>query len=77
MVHGNDKFPGWLFEECYHTVGDLGRNHCIIDYLKQKQANQINEILSYYLEKFIAIEKEDEAIKKEFIIDQLDPDEPR
>ena len=24
------NLPFWLFEECYHTVGDLGRNNCFV-----------------------------------------------
>ncbi len=28
LVHRSCRLPGWLFGESYHTVGDLGRNHC-------------------------------------------------
>ena len=53
------------------------RKHLLCFYLKQKK-NQVNENLSYYLEKFIAIEKQDESVRKKFIIDswnQMNRDE--
>ncbi|HEY5461929.1 MAG TPA: ATP-dependent DNA ligase [Hanamia sp.] len=60
--------PEWLFNECYHTVGDLSETLALLlpDVKNEKQKT---ESLSYYLEKFIAIEKEDESIKKTFIVD--------
>jgi DNA ligase 1 len=62
------NYPSWLFDECYHTVGDLETN----------QGNQINKSLSHYLETFISIEKQDELIRKKFILDswnQMNRDE--
>jgi|SRR6185437_16201520 len=60
--------PEWLFDECYHTVGDLSETLALLlpDLKNEKQKT---ESLSYYLEKFMAIEKEDESIKKIFIVD--------
>ncbi len=58
----------WLFLECYSTVGDLGET---IALLLPETLNKQNkgETLFYYLEKFIEIEKQDEAIRKKFILD--------
>ena len=62
------NIPEWLFNECYHTVGDLSETLALL-LPDEKNNNQKTESLSYYLEKFIAIEKEDESIKKNFIVD--------
>ena len=73
MIH----IPDWLFDESYHTVGDLSETLALL-LPETKNEHQINENLSYYLEKFIALEKEDEIIKKEFIINswrQMNQDE--
>jgi len=64
------NIPGWLFEECYHTVGDLGETIALL--LPDKQEGNTNgneQPLYWYLEKFISLEKEDEAVKKAFILD--------
>ncbi|HEY5371841.1 MAG TPA: ATP-dependent DNA ligase [Hanamia sp.] len=62
------NIPEWLFNECYHTVGDLSETLALL-LPDVKNENQKTESLSYYLEKFISIEKEDENIKKKFIVD--------
>src|SRR6186713_617736 len=56
----------WLFDECYHTVGDLGETIALL--LPEPDENNLaNEhTLSWYLETFIKIEKEDEAVRKKF-----------
>ncbi|TKK69950.1 ATP-dependent DNA ligase [Ilyomonas limi] len=60
--------PAWLFAECYHTVGDLAETIALLlpelDETKHK-----NVSLSYYLEELIRLEKQDELVKKQFIID--------
>ena len=61
------NIPDWLFDESYHTVGDLSETLALL-LPDTKNESQINESLAYYLEKFIAIEKEDENIKKHFIV---------
>ena len=60
--------PAWLFLESYSAVGDLGET---IALLLPEATNKESkgESLSYYLEKFIEIEKQDEAIRKQFILD--------
>lgn len=62
------NIPEWLFNECYHTVGDLSETLALL-LPDEKNVNQKTQNLSYYLEKFISIEKEDEMVKKKFIVD--------
>lgn len=70
-------YPSWLFDESYHTVGDLAETLALL-LPETKPQNQVNKDLSYYLETFISIEKQDESIRKKFIIDswsQMNRDE--
>ena len=60
----------WLFDECYHTVGDLAETIALL--LPEPEANALEteeHPLSWYLETFISIEKEAEAVKKKFILE--------
>ncbi len=61
------QIDSWLFEECYHTVGDLAETFALLlpENINSTQQNS----LSFYLEKLIQIEKQDEIIKKKFILD--------
>jgi DNA ligase-1 len=71
------NYPSWLFDECYHTVGDLAETLALL-LPETKRENQINKSLSHYLETFILIEKQDEPIRKKFIVDswnQMNRDE--
>ncbi|MEP6594867.1 MAG: ATP-dependent DNA ligase, partial [Ginsengibacter sp.] len=62
------NLPPWLFSECYSMVGDLGETIALL--LPESLSKEDKgESLSYYLEKFIEIEKQDEAIRKKFILD--------
>ncbi len=63
--------PNWLFEESYHTVGDLGETIALLLPPAPEGGEEKDSYatLSFYLEKFIALEKADEAIKKQFVID--------
>ncbi len=60
--------PFWLFEESYHTVGDLAETIALL----LPEATITDEAgakpLHYYVEKLIALEKESEEIKRNFII---------
>ncbi len=56
--------PLWLFEECYHTVGDLSET---IALLIPEKSGSSDKSLSYYADKFLEMEKSDESVKKEFI----------
>ncbi|MCW3093967.1 MAG: ATP-dependent ligase [Ferruginibacter sp.] len=60
----------WLFDECYHTVGDLGETIALL-LPGAATDNPMTEehTLSWYLETFIRIEKEEESIRKKFILD--------
>ena len=61
------ELPAWLFEECYHTVGDLGETIALL--LPETNTNNIpGKTVSYFLESFIQMAKADESVKKDFII---------
>jgi DNA ligase-1 len=59
--------PPWLFSECYSMVGDLGETIALLLPGSLDKESK-GESLSYYLEKFIEIEKQDETIRKKFIL---------
>jgi len=59
--------PFWLFEESYHVVGDLAETITLL--LPEKTSTEENtKPLHYYIEQLKAIEKEDEQVRKQFII---------
>lgn len=97
--------PAWLFEECYHTVGDLAETIALLlpPVATTIQAARDNVVggaargvgdgggarddhgdgsgdggvagsgeedysLSYYLEQLVALEKQDDAVKKSFVV---------
>ena len=60
------QLPGWLFEECYHAVGDLAETIALL--LPEAIPSDASYPLHYYLETLISIEKQDEAIRKAFIL---------
>jgi DNA ligase-1 len=62
------NLPLWIFGECYHTVGDLSETVALLipDSLTIKDAEP--KPLHYFVEKFQALEKADEATKKAFMI---------
>jgi len=62
-----NNIPSWLFDECYHTVGDLGETIALL--LPEPDAIYESEkTLSYYLEHFTSILKEPDAVKRDFIL---------
>lgn len=62
--------PLWLFAECYHTVGDLSETIALlIPDDDTRLTNAEGKSLSWYVEKFLALEKADEEQKKTFILD--------
>jgi DNA ligase-1 len=71
------QVPGWLFEECYHTVGDLAETITLL--LPDNESGHDEErTLSWYLEHFIRILKEPDEIKRDFILQswqQMDSNE--
>src|SRR5690349_3980495 len=60
--------PVWLFEESYHTVGDLSETIALLipDNLTIKTVEP--RPLHYYVEKFLSLEKASEEDKKAFMI---------
>lgn len=66
--------PAWLFAESYHTVGDLAETISLLLPPPSRRNEEAGESysLSYYLEKFIEIEKYDETIRKKFILGSWD-----
>lgn len=64
------NLPQWLFEESYHTVGDLAETIGLLlpPPIMPLTPKGESYTLSYYLEQFILLEKADEVEKKEFII---------
>ena len=59
--------PDWLLAECYHTVGDLAET---ISLLLPDNKNDIknSNSLSFYIEELAKLEKQDEEIKKRFVV---------
>jgi len=61
------EIPSWLFVESYSTVGDLAET---IALLLPPPVNAISDQpLSYYIEQLIRIEKEEESVRKKFILE--------
>jgi DNA ligase-1 len=61
--------PLWLFSESYHTVGDLSETIALLipddpEVLKSSPSRS----LSWYVEKFLDLEKSDDQEKKNFIV---------
>ena len=61
--------PDWMFGECYHTVGDLAETITLL--LPESDISSLTEQkpLHYYIEQFITLDKKDESIRKQYIID--------
>ena len=59
----------WLFEECYHTVGDLAETIALLvpDAAEQNQL-ETQHSLTDYIHQLIKLQKADDVTKKEFII---------
>jgi len=65
LVH----LPIWLFQECYHTVGDLSETIALLIPEKNNSTEtQTGQPLHYYVEQFQQLEKATEAEKKVFIL---------
>ncbi|MCU0323103.1 MAG: ATP-dependent DNA ligase, partial [Chitinophagaceae bacterium] len=59
----------WLFEECYHTVGDLAETIALLTENIQEKEFQLNDwSLSEYILQLIDLQKKDDAVKKAFIL---------
>ena len=59
------QLPQWLFEESYHTVGDLAETISLL--LPEKTSEQAPQTLSWYIQQFILLQKKEEAERKIFV----------
>jgi DNA ligase-1 len=60
--------PFWLFEESYHTVGDLAETIALL--LPPNTPDQnASRLLTYYIEQLKTLEKQSEEARKLFIMD--------
>lgn len=59
------RIPFWLFEESYHTVGDLAETISLL--LPEAAETGNTKPLHYYIEELKRIEKESEEVRKAFI----------
>ena len=58
--------PEWLFAECYHTVGDLAETLSLL--VPEGKTELAGQPLNFYLEKLLALQKADDAEKKNYIL---------
>jgi len=64
------NLPGWLFGESYHTVGDLAETISLLLPEDNTGEQRLTEKpLHYYIDKLREIEKQDVAVKKNFILE--------
>lgn len=64
------QLPGWLFGESYHTVGDLAETiSLLLPETTGHQEHTNSKPLHFYIDTFKQIEKQDESIKRQFIIE--------
>jgi DNA ligase-1 len=61
--------PFWLFEESYHTVGDLAETIALLLPQTVNEETVASEPLHYYIEGLKGIEKESEEVRKGFVLD--------
>ncbi|HEX5153801.1 MAG TPA: ATP-dependent DNA ligase [Parafilimonas sp.] len=59
------NIPGWLFGECYGSVGDLAETIALL--LPEATEEEAHSSLSFYIEKLVTLEKENELVKRDFI----------
>ena len=68
--------PAWLFEESYHTVGDLAETIALL--LPAKNEQRHPQTLSWYIDQLIALQKKEDAARHAFITSswmQMDKEE--
>lgn len=63
-----NQIPEWLFNECYHTVGDLAETIALLT-RKNKTVTGNDKPLHYYIEMLASLEKQTEEEKKRFMVD--------
>ncbi len=70
--------PAWLFEESYHTVGDLAETIALLLSRNGIQKNTDNHSLAYYMNMLSSLAKENDDQKEKFVIEswkQMDENE--
>ncbi|UYQ91840.1 ATP-dependent DNA ligase [Chitinophaga horti] len=60
----------WLFDECYHTVGDLAETIALL--LPEPSRKAEARPLHYWLGRLLELEKAEESIKQDFILTTWD-----
>ncbi len=60
------QLPAWLFEECYHTVGDLAETIALL--LPDSEGKDTSNTVSYYMKQLIRLSKAEEPEKKNFVV---------
>ena len=64
------RLPFWLFEESYHTVGDLAETIALLlPQTVDEKEREASEPLHYYIEQLKRLEKESEETRKAFIVE--------
>lgn len=63
------NLPGWLFGESYLVVGDLAETIALLLPQTASPETPDDKPLHHYIDIFRQIEKQDEAVKKQFILD--------
>jgi DNA ligase-1 len=64
------NIPFWMFDECWHTVGDLGETIALLlpdNETEIKEKREDERPLYYYIEELKRLEKEEESVRKAFI----------
>jgi len=64
------NIPFWMFDECWHTVGDLGETIALLlpdNEAEIKEKREDERPLYYYIEELKRLEKEEESVRKAFI----------
>lgn len=62
------NLPFWLFQESYHTVGDLAETIALL-LPKNDAKKNASEPLHYYIEQLKFLEKQPEEVRKLFVLD--------
>ena len=58
--------PAWLFEESYHTVGDLAETLALL--MPEGRDESMSRPLYYYLDQLISLEKADDETRSRFVL---------
>ena len=59
--------PGWLFAECYHTVGDLAETLALLITDHEDQNTDLKQSLHYYIDALKSLDQKNEQSQKELI----------